>query len=98
MANCSLAIQVLPMGVDTTTTLQIVDEVIAFIDSKTEQYIVGSFETVIEGEYEEVMNLGKEAIKIAGALHPDIFVNLKVRYKAEGRVLSTDEKTAKYRK
>lgn len=98
MGNCSVAVQVLPLNSDETNTLEVVDKFIAFIASKTDQYEVSSFETTIEGNYEEVMGLVNEAIKIAGEAHPDIFVNMKVRYKGEGQVLTTDEKTAKYRK
>ncbi len=98
MKNCSVAVQILPMNLDEENTLEVVDKFITFIASKTDQYEVSSFETTIEGEYEEVMELVNEAIKIAGEVHPNIFANMKVRYKGEGQVLTTDEKTAKYRK
>lgn len=98
MKNCSVAVQVLPMNLDETNTLAVVDQFITFIASKTDQYEVASFETTIEGEYAEVMQLVNEAIKLAGEVHPDLFVNMKVRYKGEGQVLTTNEKTAKYRK
>lgn len=97
MKNCSVAVQILPMNLDEENTLEVVDQFIAFIASRTDQYEVSSFETTIEGEYEEVMELVNEAIRLAGEAHPDIFANMKVRYKGEGQVLTTDEKTAKYR-
>ena len=98
MSNCSVAVQILPMDSNEANTLKVVDQVIEFIQSKTDQYEVSSFETTIEGEYDEVMAILSEVIKIAGQAHPDIFANVKVRYKTEGQVLSTDEKTAKYKK
>lgn len=98
MKNCSVAVQILPLNSDEKNTLKVVDAFIDFIASKTDQYEVSSFETTIEGEYEEVMAIVHEAIKLAGEVHPDIFANMKVRYKSEGQVLTTDEKTAKYRK
>lgn len=98
MSNCSVAIQILPLNSDEENTLKVVDRVIEFIESKTDQFEVSSFETTIEGEYEEVMAIITEVIKIAGEAHPDIFSNIKVRYKSEGQVLTTDEKTTKYRK
>lgn len=98
MKNSSIAVQILPLNSDEVNTLEVVDKFIGFIASKTDHYEVSSFETTIEGEYEEVMALVQEAIKLTGEVHPDIFVNMKVRYKSEGQVLTTDEKTAKYRK
>lgn len=98
MANCSAAIQILPMGAEQKEVLEVVDKVIEFIQSKTDQYEVSSFETTIEGEYDEVMTIVTEAIKIAGEAHSNIFSNLKVSYNSTSEVLSTDEKTEKYRK
>lgn len=98
MQNCSVAIQILPLNSDEENTLKVVDQFIAFIASKTDQYEVSSFETTIEGEYDEVMALIKEGIAIAGEAHSDIFANMKIHYKAKGQVLTTDEKTTKYRK
>ena len=98
MSNASVAIQILPLNSEEKKTLAVVDQVIQYIQSKTDNYEVSYFETTIEGEYEEVMEILTEVIKIAGDTHPDIFANVKVRYKGEGQVLTTDEKTAKYRK
>lgn len=98
MANSSIAIQILPLDSSEEKTLEVVDKVIEYIQAKTDQYEVSSFETTVEGDYEEVMEILTEAIKIAGDSHPDIFANIKVHYKGEGQVLTTDEKTSKYRK
>lgn len=97
MANASLAIQILPLNAKEEKTLQVVDEVIDYIQSKTDNYEVSSFETTIEGEYEELMTMLTDLVKLAGETHPDIFANVKIRYKGEGQVLTTDEKTIKYR-
>lgn len=98
MANSSIAIQILPLDSSEESTLEVVDRVVEYIQSKTDQYEVSSFETTVEGDYQEVMRILTEAIKIAGEIHPNIFANVKVRYKGEGQVLTTDEKTSKYRK
>lgn len=98
MGKSSLAIQILPMDSNEENTLEVVDQVIEYIQSKTNNYEVSSFETTIEGEYDDLMEMLAELIKIAGEKHPDIFANVKIRYKGEGQVLTTDEKTAKYRK
>ena len=97
MPNCSIAVQVLPLASEEENTLNVVDQVISYIQSQTENYTVSSFETTIEGEYEKVMAILKGMIKIAGDMHPDIFANVEIRYKGEGQVLTTDEKTTKYR-
>jgi len=98
MANASIAIQILPLDAEEEKTLSVVDQVIAYIESQTDAYEVSAFETTIEGDYDEVMDILKEVIKIAGEAHPDIFSNVKIRYKDEGQVLTTDEKTKKFRK
>lgn len=96
MANCSIAIQILPLSATEEETLKVVDEVIQFIQTKTNAVEVSAFETTIEGEYDEMMALLQDVIKLAGDAYPNIFANVKVRYKAEGQVLTTHEKTAKY--
>lgn len=97
MANSSIAIQILPLDSAEKNTLEVVDRVIEYIQSQPVHYEVSSFETTIEGEYSELMKILTEVIKIAGDKHPDIFANVKIRYKGESQVLTTDEKTKKYR-
>lgn len=98
MSNCSIAVQILPLASEEENTLKVVDQVIQYIQSQTDNYTVSSFETTIEGEFDEVMDVLKGVIEVAGKTHPDIFSNVKIRYKGEGQVLTTDEKTSKYRK
>lgn len=99
MSNASIAIQILPLDSTEAKTLEVVDEVIEYIQSQTDNYEVSAFETTVEGEFEDLMTIFEKVVKKAGDVHPDIFVNVKVHYKgAEGQVLTTDEKTAKYRK
>ncbi|MDN6408928.1 MAG: thiamine-binding protein [Tetragenococcus halophilus] len=96
MTNASVAIQILPLDSEEKKTLEVVDQVIEYIQSCTDNYEVSAFETTIEGEYDQVMDILKEVIKIAGEAHPDIFSNVKIRYKGGEQVLSTDEKTQKF--
>lgn len=98
MSNSSIALQILPLASDEANTLKVVDRVIEYIQSRTDSYEVSAFETTIEGDYIELMDILKDVIEIAGEEHPDIFANVKIRYKSEGQVLTTDEKTSKYRK
>ncbi|MBZ6528000.1 thiamine-binding protein [Aerococcaceae bacterium DSM 111021] len=97
MSNCSIALQILPMGTDQETTLKVVDSVIAFIASKTDQYEVAAFETTIQGDYDELMPILKEAIQIASKSHHKIFTNVKISYDTKGPVLTIEDKTTKHR-
>lgn len=50
MYTTSIAVQVLPDVTETEKVLAIVDKVIAYIDSTGYHYVVGPFETTIEGD------------------------------------------------
>ena len=56
--NASVAIQVLPK-VGRDETIRIVDEVIAYIKFTGLHYVVGPFETTIEGDYDALMDIVK---------------------------------------
>ena len=58
--NASVAIQVLPNVQDEEEVIRIVDEVIAYIRSIGLNYYVGPFETTIEGDYDQLMDIVKE--------------------------------------
>ena len=64
--NASVAIQVLPNVQDEEEVIRIVDEVIAYIRSTGLNYYVGPFETTIEGDYDQLMDIVKECQHIAG--------------------------------
>lgn len=91
MLNCSIAIQILPLG--EKERIDIIDKVIAYITSRHSNVKVSPFETVIEGEYEELMTTLKQAILIAGEDHGNIFANVKINY---GRIMTIDEKISKF--
>lgn len=97
--NASVAIQVLP-GVNTDEEIvKIVDEVIAYIKSTKVKYYVGPFETVLEGEYEELMEIVKKSQLIAiEAGAPSVMSYVKINFKPEGGVLSIEEKVEKHHK
>ena len=96
--NASAAIQVLP-ETEEGKMLYVVDSVIRFIEKSGLNYDVGAFETVIEGDYDRIMEVIKgcqtEAVK-AGAKSVKAYV--KINYNPSDGVLTIDEKTAKYRK
>lgn len=97
--NASVAIQVLP-GVQTDEeVIRVVDEVIAYIKGTGCSCYVGPFETAIEGEYEELMDIIKECQYIAiKAGCPSVMSYVKISFKPEGGVLTIDKKVTKHHK
>ena len=63
--NASVAIQSLPEAENNEELIRIVDEVIDYIKSTGLSYYVGPFETAIEGDYDELMDIVKELEKPA---------------------------------
>ena len=57
--NASVAIQTLPEADNNEELIRIVDEVIDYIRSTGLNYYVGPFETAIEGDYDELMDIAK---------------------------------------
>ena len=94
----SIAIQVLPAAPTTDELIRIVDEVIAYIQSTGLNYMVGPFETTIEGEdYDQLMDIVKECQHVAiraGAEKVSAYV--KVVYRPEGEILTIDKKITKH--
>ena len=94
--NASVAIQVLPTVTSDEEVVRIVDEVIAYIKSTGKSCYVGPFETTIEGDYDELMEIVKQCQLIAvqaGATATMTYV--KINYNPEG-VLTINQKTDKY--
>ena len=95
--NASVAIQVLPQVGTDEEVIRIVDEVIDYIRGTGVSYYVGPFETTMEGEYEELMEIIKQCQHIAiqsGCSSVASYV--KIVYKPESEVLTIDEKVAKH--
>ena len=89
--NASVAIQVLPNVQDEEEVIRIVDEVIAYIRSTGLNYYVGPFETTIEGDYDQLMDIVKECQHVA-----ERAVYVKISYKPEGDVLTIEKKVTKH--
>ena len=90
-----VAIQIVPISKE--HPYPIIDKAIAVIDQSGLEYRVGAMETVIQGEYDKIMNVVKEAQQAcidAGA--DEIVVAMKVHAKRSGDV-SWDEKLEKYK-
>ncbi len=94
--EASVAIQVLP-DVQGDELLRIVDEVIAYIKSCGLPTYVGPFETTIEGDYDELMEIVKECQKIcirAGA--PSVMSYIKIAFNPDDGVWTIDKKVTKH--
>ena len=95
--NASVAIQTLPEVYDNEEIVRIVDEVIAYIKSTGLKYYVGPFETTIEGEYDELMDIVKECQHVAiRAGAPGVMAYIKVSFKPDGDLLTIDRKVTKH--
>jgi uncharacterized protein YqgV (UPF0045/DUF77 family) len=95
--NASVAIQVLPGVSDEKELVRIVDEVIAYIKSTGLNCSVGPFETTIEGDYDQLMDIVKECQKVAVRAGCDsVSAYVKIVYKPQGDVLTIDEKITKH--
>ncbi len=95
--QASIAIQVLPQSVAGDEILKIVDKVIAYIKSTGLKSVVGPFETVIEGDFEKLMDIAKECQLMCireGAA--SLLTYMKIAYNPNGGTWSIDEKTSKH--
>ncbi|MCH3963350.1 MAG: thiamine-binding protein [Clostridium sp.] len=93
--NASVAIQVLP-NVEDENVIPIVDKVISYIKSRGVSMFVGPFETTIEGDYDELMDIVKKCQLICieqGA--PSVMSYVKINYNPKG-VWSIEKKTKKH--
>ena len=91
MNKVNLAIQVLPFST-TEDKYVIIDKAIALISDSGLKHVVCPFETVVEGSFEEVMNLVediKHSCLLAGA--DDLIINMKLHAKREADALIVDK-------
>ena len=97
MINASVAIQVLPQ-VGGDELFAVVDRVIAYIKGTGLNAVVGPFETTVEGDFDELMELVKRCQHIcieAGA--PGVMSFVKIHYDPHNGVPTIAQKTAKHR-
>ena len=90
--KASIALQVLPLaqGID---RIAVIDQVIAYLQAQEVTMVVTPFETVLEGEFDELMRILKEALEVARQETDNVFANVKINV---GEILSIDEKLEKY--
>ena len=90
--KASIALQVLPLsqGID---RIAVIDKVIAYLQTQGVTMVATPFETVLEGEFDELMRILKEALEVAGQGADNVFANVKINV---GEILSIDEKLEKH--
>lgn len=94
--EASVAIQVLP-SVQGEEIIRIVDKVIESIKKSGLNYVVSPFETTIEGNYDKLMDIVKQAQLICieeGA--PSVMSYVKIALNKDAGVWSIEKKTAKH--
>ena len=90
--KASIALQVLPLsqGID---RVALIDKVIVYLQTQGVTMVVTPFETVLEGEFDELMRILKESLEVAGQGADNVFANVKINI---GEILSIDEKLEKH--
>ncbi len=94
--EASIAIQCLP-AVEGEEIIRVVDKVIEYIKSTGLNTYVGPFETTVEGDYEQLMEIVKECQYICireGA--PSVSSYVKIAFNPKAGVWTIDKKTAKH--
>ena len=92
MYQTSIAIQVLPDILEMDKVCAVVDKVIAYIESTGCHYVVGPFETTVEGDFD--IRRAQEIPIEEGA--PSTKAYVKIFHSPSG-VLTINEKIDKYR-
>lgn len=96
MDTVNVSFQVLPGGVEGMHPHAVVDRAIAVVQASGVRYEVGPMETTMEGDYDQLMRIVKEAQEAciaAGAT--GLMTIIKVSWQQGGA--SIDEKIGKYR-
>ena len=63
--KASIALQVLPLS-QGINRIAIIDQVITYLQAQSVTMVVTPFETVLEGEFDELVRILKEALEVAG--------------------------------
>ncbi|WP_321330043.1 thiamine-binding protein [uncultured Ilyobacter sp.] len=99
MALANLDIQILPSleGGTEKDKYRVIDAVIEYIQKTGLKYEVGALGTVVEGEFEELLEILKKSQEICFTEGADrVCTMAKFDHKKEG--ITIDEKVAKFRK
>ncbi|MDR2181614.1 MAG: thiamine-binding protein [Treponema sp.] len=95
--RASLAIQVLPATASGEELIRIVDAVIAYIKGTGLKTFVGPFETTVEGDFEKLCEIAREAQLLCIREGADsVSSYMKWAYHPRDGVWSIDKKVAKH--
>jgi len=95
MDQINVSLQILPV-VEEEHIYEVVDQVIRYIDSTGVKYVVGPMETTMEGSFDDLMQIVKEANEICFRKGIARVVSVvKIDAKKEG--VTIDEKISPYR-
>src|SRR5947208_13401789 len=96
METVNVSFQVLPQGVEQTNLYAVVDRAIAVVQASGVKYEVGPMETTMEGDYDQLMQIVKEAQEACMAVGASsVMTIIKVSWVQGGA--SIDAKIGKYR-
>lgn len=96
MNTTNVSLQILPMVAE-EDIYDVVDEVIKLIDDSGVKYEVGPMETTMEGEFDKLLKIVKEAQEVCVRAGANRVVSIvKIDYKVGG--VTIDEKVSKHRK
>lgn len=94
----SFALQIVPTAPSLKERLRIIDAVIARIAQSGLTYEVGAFETTVEGDFDELMNLLKELhLESLNAGAEGVASYVKFAFPKADEYLSIEDKVAKHR-
>ncbi len=94
MKQINLGIQVVPI-LNVDACYPIIDACIKLIQESGIQHQVTPFETVLEGPYDDIMNLVDQICQTANALSPETVINIRMHSKRDQDVYAVD-KTGKF--
>lgn len=96
--KCAMAIQVLPTSSNDDDLIKKVDKVIENIKDKGLDYEVSPFETTVDGNLDELLQIIKESLEICIKEGSESVMSyIKIHYSPENGVLTIDDKIKKYK-
>lgn len=91
----SIAIQILPK-VEDEKVFEVVDKVIDYIKSTGLNYVVGPFETTVEGDFNSLMEIIKKSHELVLESGIDVSAYIKTSFTNKEEFWTIDEKTKKH--
>lgn len=96
MNTTNVSLQILPMVAE-EDIYDVVDQVIKLIDNSGVKYEVGPMETTMEGDFDKLLEIVKEAQEVCVKAGANRVVSIvKIDYKVGG--VTMEEKVSKHRK